>query len=141
MEAIARALGRPPSCWTDTQPMLHSRAADTTKYFACELGSLAIIEPDKDRYIVNGDHTAVRLQDLLDGFIKKYVLCVNCSNPETNMVGRVCHLRARSLVAVCDEEGEAGGAMHGVRTRVPDDHDAQAHVVHHEAPARQHADH
>ena len=60
--------------------------ADPTKFFGCELGSQTIVDSKTDRYIVNGSHTAARLQELLDEFIKKYVLCVNCSNPETNMV-------------------------------------------------------
>eukprot|EP00042_Codosiga_hollandica_P059649 m.920082 g.920082 ORF g.920082 m.920082 type:complete len:434 (-) comp61084_c0_seq1:105-1406(-) len=69
MVDIAKALGRPPgySC----------------KYFGCELGAQVQIE--NDRYIVNGEHEAKRLQILLDGFIKTYVLCANCNNPETHM--------------------------------------------------------
>ena len=38
------------------------------------------------RYIVNGAHEEARLQDLLDGFIKKFVLCPECENPETHLV-------------------------------------------------------
>jgi len=38
------------------------------------------------RYIVNGAHEEARLQDLLDGFIKKFVLCPECDNPETHLV-------------------------------------------------------
>lgn len=69
MSEIAKALSRPP-----TYP---------TKYFGCELGSQTQFDPKKDRYIVNGQHDATRLQDILDGFIKKYVLCPSCENPET----------------------------------------------------------
>lgn len=36
-----------------------------------------------ERYIVNGSHESGKLQDLLDGFIQKYVLCPSCHNPET----------------------------------------------------------
>ena len=36
-----------------------------------------------ERYIVNGAHDSNKLQDLLDGFIQKYVLCSSCDNPET----------------------------------------------------------
>ncbi|GLH11729.1 Eukaryotic translation initiation factor 5 [Gryllus bimaculatus] len=36
-----------------------------------------------DRFIVNGSHDAAKLQDLLDGFIRKFVLCPSCENPET----------------------------------------------------------
>ena len=38
------------------------------------------------RYIVNGAHEAPKLQDILDGFIKKFVLCPGCDNPETDLV-------------------------------------------------------
>lgn len=38
------------------------------------------------RYIVNGAHEGPRLQDMLDGFIKKFVLCPECDNPETELV-------------------------------------------------------
>ena len=39
-----------------------------------------------ERYIVNGSHDAGKLQDLLDGFIRKFVLCQACDNPETKLV-------------------------------------------------------
>uniref|UniRef100_A0A915I2B6 Eukaryotic translation initiation factor 5 n=1 Tax=Romanomermis culicivorax TaxID=13658 RepID=A0A915I2B6_ROMCU len=71
MVDIAKALNRPP-----TYP---------TKYFGCELGAQTQFDLKNDRYIVNGDHDAVKLQDLLDGFIKKFVLCQECDNPETTL--------------------------------------------------------
>lgn len=39
-----------------------------------------------ERYIVNGDHSAQKLQETLDGFITKFVLCQSCKNPETDIV-------------------------------------------------------
>jgi len=39
-----------------------------------------------DRYIVNGEHQADRLRELLDAFIDKFVLCASCKNPETELV-------------------------------------------------------
>ena len=44
------------------------------------------IDVKNDRYIVNGSHEANKLQDMLDGFIKKFVLCPECENPETDLV-------------------------------------------------------
>lgn len=38
-----------------------------------------------ERFIVNGSHDASKLQQLLDGFIKRFVLCPECSNPETQL--------------------------------------------------------
>ncbi|BFZ54472.1 eukaryotic translation initiation factor 5 [Savitreella phatthalungensis] len=72
MSDIAKALARP--------------ALYTTKYFGFELGAQVIVSPDVDRYIVNGAHDAGKLQDCLDGFIDKFVLCKACKNPETELV-------------------------------------------------------
>lgn len=47
------------------------------------LGAQVNCDQKNERYIVNGSHDSSRLQDLLDGFIQKYVLCASCSNPET----------------------------------------------------------
>uniref|UniRef100_A0AC34R287 Eukaryotic translation initiation factor 5 n=1 Tax=Panagrolaimus sp. JU765 TaxID=591449 RepID=A0AC34R287_9BILA len=72
MVEIAKALERPP-----TYP---------TKYFGCELGAQTNFDLKNDRYIVNGEHDANKLQDLLDGFIRKFVLCPSCDNPETTLI-------------------------------------------------------
>lgn len=72
MADVAKAIGRPP-----TYP---------TKYFGCELGAQTKLDHKNDRFIVNGSHDVVKLQDLLDGFIRKFVLCPECDNPETDLV-------------------------------------------------------
>lgn len=72
MPEIAKALGRPP-----TYP---------TKYFGCELGAQTLFDFKNERFIVNGSHDASKLQDLLDGFIRKFVLCPECDNPETELM-------------------------------------------------------
>ncbi|KAJ2035384.1 eukaryotic translation initiation factor 5 [Coemansia sp. RSA 922] len=69
---VARALSRPPSY--------------PTKYFGGELGAQVQIEEKSERYIVNGAHDVSKLQDVLDGFIDRYVLCVVCKNPETDLI-------------------------------------------------------
>jgi translation initiation factor 5 len=82
MVDIARALDRPPTY--------------VTKYFGCELGAQTQFDINAERYIVNGCHDGAKMQDMLDGFIKKFVLCEKCSNPETvlkvkkNMIGASC---------------------------------------------------
>ncbi|CAK7270734.1 eukaryotic translation initiation factor 5 [Sporothrix epigloea] len=53
------------------------------KYFGFELGAQTNIDPPDDRWIINGAHEAAKLQDYLDGFISKFVLCKKCKNPET----------------------------------------------------------
>ncbi|KAG0254537.1 hypothetical protein BG011_005677 [Mortierella polycephala] len=72
MSDIARALSRP-----STYP---------TKYFGCELGAQVKCDEKTDRYIVNGAHDAAKLQQLLNGFIQKFVLCPSCGNPETDII-------------------------------------------------------
>ncbi|CAJ2507006.1 Uu.00g081920.m01.CDS01 [Anthostomella pinea] len=56
------------------------------KYFGFELGAQTNIDPADDRWIINGAHDAPKLQDYLDGFINKFVLCKKCKNPETDVV-------------------------------------------------------
>jgi translation initiation factor 5 len=68
MAAVAKALDRPP-----TYP---------TKYFGCELGAQVSMNTE---YIINGMHDPEKLMNLLYDFIRKFVLCVNCKNPETTL--------------------------------------------------------
>ena len=70
MSNSRRALARPPTY--------------VTKYFGCELGAQTQFDIKAERYIVNGCHDAGKMQDMLDGFIKKFVLCEKCENPETS---------------------------------------------------------
>jgi translation initiation factor 5 len=76
--AVAKAIDRPPN-WL-------------LKYLAIELGAGCKIQlaqtltnEEDGRYIINGKFTAKELQDLLDEFIKKFVLCTKCENPETKL--------------------------------------------------------
>ena len=66
---VADQLARPPSY--------------VIKYFGFELGAQTNIDPKDDRWIINGAHESNKLQDHLDGFINKFVLCKDCKNPET----------------------------------------------------------
>lgn len=72
LNSIAQSLSRPP--------------AYVIKYFGFELGAQANAKPTDDRWIINGAHDSRKLQDYLDGFIAKFVLCKKCKNPETDVV-------------------------------------------------------
>lgn len=72
LNSVAQSLSRPP--------------AYVIKYFGFELGAQANAKPTDDRWIINGAHDAPKLQDYLDGFISKFVLCKKCKNPETDVV-------------------------------------------------------
>lgn len=71
LNSVAQSLSRPP--------------AYVIKYFGFELGAQANAKPTDDRWIINGAHDAGKLQDYLDGFISKFVLCKKCKNPETDV--------------------------------------------------------
>lgn len=105
MVDVAKALNRPPTCQYclrfplscqngKTRRLLKYRLpfVDPTKFFGCELGAQTQFDTKNDRYIVNGSHEANKLQDMLDGFIKKFVLCAECDNPETDLVSPGLHL-------------------------------------------------
>jgi translation initiation factor 5 len=71
LSSVAQSLARPPSY--------------VIKYFGFELGAQTNTNPNDDRWIINGAHDASKLQDYLDGFINKFVLCKKCKNPETDV--------------------------------------------------------
>ncbi|EEF48426.1 eukaryotic translation initiation factor 5 [Ricinus communis] len=72
MVDIAKALARP--------------AAYTTKYFGNELGAQSKFDEKTGTSLVNGAHDTPKLAGLLENFIKKYVQCYGCGNPETEIV-------------------------------------------------------
>ncbi|GMP47154.1 hypothetical protein CsSME_00015044 [Camellia sinensis var. sinensis] len=72
MVDIAKALGRP--------------ASYTTKYFGCELGAQSKFDVKTGTSHVNGAHDTAKLAGLLENFIKKYVQCYGCGNPETEII-------------------------------------------------------
>ena len=72
MVEIAKALARP--------------ASYTTKYFGCELGAQSKFDEKTGTSLVNGSHETAKLAALLENFIKKYVQCYYCNNPETEIL-------------------------------------------------------
>ncbi|XP_061338309.1 eukaryotic translation initiation factor 5-like [Gastrolobium bilobum] len=72
MVDIAKALARP--------------ATYTTKYFGCELGAQSKFDEKTGTSHVNGAHDTAKLAGLLEIFIKKYVQCYGCGNPETEIL-------------------------------------------------------
>ncbi|KAG6406041.1 hypothetical protein SASPL_133637 [Salvia splendens] len=72
MVDIAKALSRP--------------ASYTTKYFGCELGAQSKFDEKTGTSHVNGSHDTSKLAGLLENFIKKFVQCYGCGNPETEII-------------------------------------------------------
>jgi len=78
LSSVAQSLARP--------------GAYVIKYFGFELGAQTNSNPADDRWIINGAHEASKLQDYLNGFITKFVLCKECKNPETDVVIKDGHI-------------------------------------------------
>jgi len=91
MTDVAKSLGRPP-----TYP---------TKFFGCELGAQTQFDLKNDRFIVNGAHEAGKLQQMLDIFIRKFVLCPGCDNPETVLQ---VHTKKQTISQSCKACGYNG---------------------------------
>ncbi|XP_073151257.1 eukaryotic translation initiation factor 5-like [Henckelia pumila] len=72
MVDIAKALARP--------------ASYTTKHFGCELGAQSKFDEKTGTSLVNGAHDTAKLAGLLETFIKKFVQCYGCGNPETEIL-------------------------------------------------------
>ncbi|UJR22429.1 hypothetical protein I4U23_025490 [Adineta vaga] len=103
--AIAKALNRPTTY--------------VTKFFGCELGAQVQMNAKEDRYIVNGSHDCEKLQNLLDGFIKRFVLCPNCDNPETNLSFRKRNGgEIHQVCAACGYQGTINMASHKLTTYI-----------------------
>lgn len=87
LSSVAQSLARPP--------------AYVIKYFGFELGAQTNTNPNDDRWIINGAHDASKLQDYLDGFISKFVLCKKCKNPETDV-----HIKDGRILLDCKACGQ-----------------------------------
>ncbi|KAK0711255.1 domain found in IF2B/IF5-domain-containing protein [Lasiosphaeris hirsuta] len=87
LSSVAQSLARPGSY--------------LIKYFGFELGAQTNIDPPDDRWIINGAHEASKLQELLDGFISKFVLCKKCKNPETDV-----HIKDGTILLDCKACGQ-----------------------------------
>jgi translation initiation factor 2 subunit 2 len=71
LHAVSRALGK--------------RAIYLCVYLGGELGTQTQMSEDDKLCIVNGEFKDQQFQELLDGFIKTFVLCVKCNCPETEL--------------------------------------------------------
>lgn len=68
------------------------------KFIGKELGSNTEIKVNS--YLINGNHTAEKMQEILDKFIKKYVLCPKCKLPEIH--GKIIVKKGKSdIKCIC----------------------------------------
>ena len=95
---IAHALRRPPSY--------------LIKYFGYELGSIV----NQDLYVVNGEHDADKLLNLLYEFIFKFVLCGKCKNPQTSLT--VSKKQIRQKCIACGYKSDIPNTLHKLTTYI-----------------------
>lgn len=82
-----------------TYPFSHGLllfSSDVLKFFGCELGAQTKFDKKAGTSIVNGAHDSTKLAELLESFIKKYVQCYSCGNPET-----VVKIKKESIFLKC----------------------------------------
>ena len=88
---VSKALARPPMY--------------TLKFFGNDLGALTKFDERSGTAIVNGAHDAGKLAQSLEGFIKRFVQCFSCGNPETMIEiskRETIHLKCKACGAVSD---------------------------------------
>lgn len=88
---------------TDLSLSLSRPPTYITKYFGCVLGAGTSWQIEADRYQVNGYYEAPDLQQKLFDFIREFVLCDSCSNPET-----VLSVRENKIYSKCKACGHQG---------------------------------
>jgi translation initiation factor 5 len=69
------------------------------KFIGRELGANTDIKPNS--YLINGSHQVEKMQELLDKFIKKYVLCPKCHLPEIHGKIKVSKKDIKSTCRSC----------------------------------------
>lgn len=88
---------------TDLGASLARPATYLTKYFGCVLGAGTSWNIEQDRYQINGYYEQPDLQQKLFDFIREFVLCYSCSNPET-----VLSIKENKVYSKCKACGHQG---------------------------------
>ncbi|EAN77702.1 eukaryotic translation initiation factor 5, putative [Trypanosoma equiperdum] len=55
------------------------------KYFQSEFGAQRTVSEKDDKFLIMGSHTEERVQEKVYDFIRQFVLCRSCRNPETQL--------------------------------------------------------
>lgn len=69
----------------DVANALHRKPGDITKFFGCELGAQSKYDESTQKAKVNGLHSTATLEEYLEIYIEKFVLCPKCNLPETEL--------------------------------------------------------
>ncbi|KAH9598915.1 Translation initiation factor IF2/IF5 [Trypanosoma melophagium] len=55
------------------------------KFFQSEIGAQRTVLEKDDKFLIMGSHTEERVQEKVYDFVRKFVLCRHCRNPETQL--------------------------------------------------------
>ena len=66
----------------DVAKHLHTEPSYATKFFGMELGALSQYDHKRNVGIVHGVHQTKELQNMLNKFIREFILCPKCKLPE-----------------------------------------------------------
>jgi len=69
-------------------------------------------------YVINGSHDEAKLINLLYGFIRKFVLCQKCNNPETSLIVSTTNQTIRQKCIACGHEASINKAIHKLTTYI-----------------------
>jgi translation initiation factor 2 beta subunit (eIF-2beta)/eIF-5 len=84
---------------------------DLLKFYGCELGAQTNFDKNTGTSIVNGAHDLRKLSELLEGFIKKYVQCYSCGNPETTIRVKKEFITLKCKACGAVRRGGGGGGV------------------------------
>jgi translation initiation factor 5 len=88
------------------------------KFLAIEVGA-AVKENDGVNMVISGKHEVEELAAVLDKFIDRYILCEECSNPETELViKKSIRLKCKACghTTRCDESHKIANIMFRTKT-------------------------
>eukprot|EP00501_MAST-03F_sp_TOSAG23-6_P000229 GSMAST32.ASY1.ANO1.234.1 assembled CDS len=83
---------------------LHRPTEQLCKFFGCELAAQSKWDATNEKAIVNGSHTTRDLQDLVDLYCDKFVLCPSCNLPETQLKVKSSRGEIWHVCAACGEK-------------------------------------
>jgi translation initiation factor 5 len=67
----------------DVSDALHRPVSHLVKFFGCELGAQSKYDKKNEKCLVTGAHENAEMQELVNLFCTKFVLCPTCNLPET----------------------------------------------------------
>ncbi|KAK7196656.1 eukaryotic translation initiation factor 5 [Novymonas esmeraldas] len=76
------------------------------KYFQFELGAQRTVSTKDDKFLLMGAHPSDRMQDKLYDFIRRFVLCKHCRNPETSIHLDIAKNGSATISMVCGACGK-----------------------------------